>query len=291
MATQPVTVITGTSSGFGFETAALLAAAGHRVYGTMRDVAGRDAETVRKHAELGITTVQLDITDQASVDRAAAKILEAESRVDVLINNAGASYMGALEAFTPAALERQFATNVIGPFRVSRAFLPGMRANRNGLVVFLSSVIARVVIPFMGPYAASKWALEGLAESLSYELHPFGVEVAIVEPGAFATNIGNSRTSPDDPERLASYGDVAKLVGKVGAGLAASAGKSSDVAEAIVALVLLPAGTRPLRTVIPRTAPAEKINELIAPIQRSVLESFGLGDLLPQESIALGSNG
>ena len=216
MSAPSVTVITGTSSGFGYDTARLLAAAGHRVYGTMRDIGGRSAEAARALGALGITAVEMDITDEASVGRGAAKILDAEGHVDVLINNAGASYMGPLEAFTPEALERQLSLNIVGPFRVSRAFLRGMRTQRSGLVVFVSSLAGRVVVPFMGPYSASKWGLEALAEAFSYELHPFGVEVAIVEPGAFSTNIGNSRTEPDDAARLASYGDVAKGAGQVG---------------------------------------------------------------------------
>jgi len=283
MSAPSVTVITGTSSGFGYDTARLLAAAGHRVYGTMRDIGGRSAEAARALGALGITAVEMDITDEASVGRGAAKILDAEGHVDVLINNAGASYMGPLEAFTPEALERQLSLNIVGPFRVSRAFLPGMRTQRSGLVVFVSSLAGRVVVPFMGPYSASKWGLEALAEAFSYELHPFGVEVAIVEPGAFSTNIGNSRTEPDDAARLASYGDVAKGAGQVGAGLAASARNPIEVAEAIAALVALPAGTRPLRTVLPPDAPAAAINKLTAPIQRETLERFGLTAYLSPE--------
>src|SRR6202034_1079233 len=158
MSTQLIAVITGTSTGFGYDTARLLAAEGLRVYGTMRDIAGRNAEPARALAALGVTPVELDVTDQASVDRAAAEILDAAGRVDVLVNNAGTAHMGTTEAFTPASLERQFATNVTGPFRVSRAFLPGMRANRSGLLVFVSSTVGRLVVPFTGVYTASKFA-------------------------------------------------------------------------------------------------------------------------------------
>lgn len=283
MSAPSVTVITGTSSGFGYDTARLLAAAGHRVYGTMRDIGGKSAEAARTLGALGVTAVEMEITDQASVDRGAAKILDAAGHVDVLINNAGASYMGPLEAFTPEALQRQLSLNIVGPFRVSRAFLPGMRAQRSGLVVFLSSGAGRLVVPFMAPYAASKWGLEALAEAFSYELHPFGVEVAIVEPGAFSTNIGNSRTGPDDATVLTSYGDVAKGAAQVGAGLAASARPAIEVAEAIAALVALPPGTRPLRTVVPAGAPTAAVNAATAPIQRAFLEAFGLNAYLPPE--------
>jgi NAD(P)-dependent dehydrogenase (short-subunit alcohol dehydrogenase family) len=283
MAQSLVAVVTGTSTGFGHDTARLLAAAGHRVYGTMRDIAGRNAEAARALTALGITVVELDVTDQASVDRGAAQILAAAGHVDVLVNNAGTAHMGTTEAHTPESFERQFATNVTGPFRVSRAFLPGMRANQSGLIVFVSSVVGRFVVPFTGVYTASKWAVEALAESFSYELRPFGVDIAIVEPGAYNTNIGNVMVFPDDAERLASYGDVAKTFDAIAQGLTQQAGEPIDVAQAIAALVAAPAGTRPLRTAVPAGSPAEAINVAVAPIQRAVLEGFGLSAFLPKE--------
>jgi NAD(P)-dependent dehydrogenase (short-subunit alcohol dehydrogenase family) len=287
MSTPLTAVITGTSTGFGFDTARLLAAAGHRVFGTMRDVAGRNAEPARKLAALGVTVVELDVTNDASVDRGVAEILRAAGHVDVLVNNAGTAHMGTTEAFTPASLERQFATNVTGPFRLSRAFLPGMRARRSGLVVFVSSVVGRFVVPFAGVYVASKWAIEGLAESLSYELRPFNVDVAIVEPGAYATNIFNAIVGPDDAERLASYGEIGKTIDKIGARMGTSAGNPIEVAEAIVALVAAPPGTRALRTTVPADAPASAINESVAPVQRAVLEAYGLDEFLQKEAIAV----
>jgi NAD(P)-dependent dehydrogenase (short-subunit alcohol dehydrogenase family) len=282
MSTPLTAVITGTSSGFGYDTARALAAAGLQVYGTMRDVAGRNAEPARALTALGITIVELDVTDQASVDRAAAQILSAAGHVDVLVNNAGTAHFGTAEAFTPQSFERQFATNVTGPFRITRAFLPGMRENRSGLVVFVSSTVGRLVIPFAGVYTASKWALEALAESLSYELRPFDVDVAIVEPGAYATNILNAVIGPDDADRLASYGDVAKTVDRIGAVLASRFGKDGEVAEAIAQLVAAPAGTRPLRTPVPAGSATTAMNDAAAPIQRAMLEAFDLDALLPK---------
>jgi len=281
MSPSLVAVVTGTSTGFGYDTARLLAAGGYRVFGTMRDIAGRNAEPARKLTALGVTPVEMDVTDQASVDRAAAEILAVAGHVDVLVNNAGTAHMGVTEAHTPASLERQLATNVVGPFRVSRAFLPGMRERGSGLVVFVSSVVGRIVIPFMGTYASSKWAIEALAESFSYELRPFGVDVAIVEPGAYATNIFNSVIVADDTARVASYGEVAKTFDAIAAGLAGTTRDPIEVAEAIVALVALPAGTRPLRTPVPGESPAAAINAAAAPIEQAVLEAYGLGHLLP----------
>jgi NAD(P)-dependent dehydrogenase (short-subunit alcohol dehydrogenase family) len=282
MPDQQIAVITGTSTGFGYQIAEKLTHAGVRVFGTMRDVAGRNAGAKKSLEALGVTVVELDVTDQASVDRGAAAILSAAGHVDILINNAGNSYAGLTETFTPEAIERQYATNVIGPMRVSRAFLPGMRERKGGLVLFVSSLVGRVVVPFMGVYASSKWALEALAETLSYELRPFAVDVAIVQPGAYATNISNSRVTSDDADRVAAYGATANIGAIVGNALASSARDASEVADAIVALVQLPAGTRPLRAAVPAASPSASVNEVTEPIQRALIESFGMSDLLPK---------
>ena len=280
LSSAQVAVVTGTSTGFGHDTARLLGEAGNVVFGTMRDIAGRNAEPAKALERLGITVVDMDVTDDDSVERGSAKILDAAGRIDVLVNNAGTAHFGTAEAFTPASLERQLATNVIGPFRLARAFLPAMREQHSGLVVFVSSVVGRFAMPFNGVYTSSKWAIEALAEAFSYELRPFGVDVAIVEPGAYATNIGNVMIKPDDVERLASYGEIAKTADDIMAGLGSVAGSPIEVAEAIAALVAAKPGTRPLRTVVPSDSPATRINELVAPIQRSILENFGLGRFL-----------
>ncbi|MBD5635403.1 MAG: SDR family oxidoreductase [Candidatus Eremiobacteraeota bacterium] len=285
MQQQRIAVITGTSTGFGYQIAEKLTHAGIRVYGTMRDVAGRNAGAKSSLEALGVTVVELDVTDQASVDRGAAAILAEAGHVDIVINNAGNSHSGVTEAFTPESIERQYATNVIGPIRISRAFLPGMRERESGLVVFVSSVVGRVVIPFLGVYASSKWALEALAESLSYELRPFDVDIAIVEPGAYATNISNVRVAPDDTARVEAYGATAKIFERVGAALAAGARDASEVGDAVLALVETPAGTRPLRTPVPAQSPAEAVNAAVTPIQRGVLEAYGLGELLPKTHV------
>jgi len=280
---QKTIVVTGASSGFGRDTAERFAGAGWRVFATIRDPRGRHAQPAAELETLGIRVVDLEVTDQASVDRAAAEILAA-GPVDVLVNNAGAAYFGILEAFTPETIQRQYDVNVFGPMRVNRAFLPGMRERRQGLIVYVSSVVGRLALPFGGVYASSKWALEALAETSSYELAPLGIDVAIVQPGAYGTNISNSRVDPDDAARSAGYGDLVPLAANVfGALTAAAAGRDSrEVADAIFALAEQPAGTRPLRTTVPNDPSVAAINDAVAPIQRNVLVNFGLGDLLPK---------
>jgi len=284
---QQTIVVTGASSGFGRNTAERFAAAGWRVFATIRDPRGKHAKATAKLEQQGIRVVDLEITDQPSVDRAAAEILAA-GPVDVLVNNAGASFFGVLEAFTPETAARQFDVNVFGPLRVNRAFLPGMRERRRGLVVYLSSVVGRLVIPFGGVYTASKWALEAFAETASYELAPFGIDVAIVQPGAFGTNIANSRTDADDTARLSGYADVTPLSANVFGPLstAAAARDSREVAEAIFALAELPAGTRPLRMPVPADEyGVDAINAAVAPIQRELMVNWGLSELLPKAPV------
>jgi NAD(P)-dependent dehydrogenase (short-subunit alcohol dehydrogenase family) len=282
MSQQRVAVVTGTSTGFGFQIAEKLSRAGLRVFGTMRDTAGRNAEPKRALEALGVTVVELDVTNQASVDRGTAEILGAAGRVDILVNNAGTAHMGVTEAFTPEDVERQFAVNVLGPVRMYRALLPGMRERKSGLVIFVSSVVGRLVIPFMGVYSSSKWALEAIAESLSYELRPFGVDVAVVEPGAYPTNIFSAMIPADDSARVEAYGETAKIVDAIGAGLSSATGDPGEVADAILALVEAPAGARALRTPVPAGNAAAAYNAAVAPVQRGLLENYGLDALLPK---------
>jgi NAD(P)-dependent dehydrogenase (short-subunit alcohol dehydrogenase family) len=280
-------LITGASSGFGRHTAEAFLARGWRVYASLRDAAGRNAAAAAELRALGADVVELDVTDQASVDRAAAAIHASTPALDVVVNNAGTLFMGPVETFTPEAAERQFATNVFGVLRVNRAFLPPMRARRNGLIVFVSSVVGRFIMPGNGLYTSSKFAIEALAETSAYELATVGVDVAIVEPGAFATNIGNAIVWPDDQERLAGYGEVLAIGQKIGEQLAkaGSTRDARDVAHAIVHLATLPAGERPLRTVVPAEGRVTAINAALAPFQRETLETAGLASLIPKHAI------
>ncbi len=282
---QPrIAVITGASSGFGTRTVEALLADGWRVFGTMRNTTTKNAAAAGALRAAGADVVELDVLSDASVDAAAATILAAGTP-DLLVNNAGNSFFGMTEAFTPAAVERQFATNVVGPLRVNRAFLPAMRARKSGLVIFVSSIVGRLIIPFGGVYGASKFALEALAEASSYELAPFGVDVAIVQPGAYPTDIAANGARPDDEARTASYGDLPATIGgaiQAALGGAAQGRDPADVAHAIVRLANLPAGERPLRTTVPADPATDAINAAVAPIQAGVMEAFGFGNLLPK---------
>ncbi len=281
MPNQRVAVITGASSGFGRLTAEALAAAGWRVYAGVRNVADRNADAAKRLREAGVMVVELDVTDDASVDAAAARVLEEAGAVDVLMNNAGSGYFGIIEAFTPAAIERQFAVNVFGPLRVNRAFLPSMRYRRRGLIVYVSSTLGRYVLPFSGPYAASKWAIEAFAEVSSYELAPFGVDVTILEPGAFRTEIFAKFTGADDAARIVSYGDVPKYAEVLTSAFdqEMEGRDPAEVARAVLNLAEMPEGTRPLRLPVPANPAMEANNAAGEAYQRQFLQDYGLHEM------------
>jgi len=204
-------LITGSSSGIGRAAAERFAARGWRVFASMRDP-GRGEALRARAAERGwrLTTPALDVTDDVSVAAAAADVLgETGGRLDVLVNNAGYYAFGPLEETSPDELRAQLETNVVGVLRVTRAVLPAMRARRAGTVVTLGSVSGRVAVPISGPYAASKWALEGMIESLRLELIPFGVRVALIEPGPYHTALHeNERLSADAGRADSPYADL-----------------------------------------------------------------------------------
>lgn len=285
-------VITGTSSGFGKITSKHLAKAGHTVFATMRGVEGKNAKVaaeLRSFAEqenVKLHVVELDVTSQASVDAAIARI-EKSGAIDAVINNAGFGFFGHGESISADQLAQQLDVNVVGVQRVNRAVLPGMRAKGKGLLVHVSSGLGRLVLPAMGVYGASKFALEALAEAYRYELAPLGIDSVIVQPGAFATDFFGNVPAPANPERGAAYGPVADLGDKLGAAMHAmtsSANAPSPVliAEALAKLLETPFGKRPLRTVVdPLTGQGtETINGVASQVQKGVLESMGLAALL-----------
>ena len=205
-------LITGTSTGFGRDTAERLARRGDHVFATMRDLEGRNAEHREALEELAareglrLRVLALDVTDQASVDSAVAEALAGAGGLDVVINNAGIAALGVTEAFTPEQFEQIFAVNVDGVVRVNRAVLPSMRRQRSGLLVHVSSAAGRVTVPALAAYCASKYALEAIADAYRYELLPFGVDSILVEPGVYRTGIHDRLMPPADAARLADYG-------------------------------------------------------------------------------------
>jgi NAD(P)-dependent dehydrogenase (short-subunit alcohol dehydrogenase family) len=210
MNSKQVVLITGSSTGFGRLFTETLARNGHTVFATMRDLGGRNAKNaseIRALAEkdsLPIHVLELDVTDDTSVERAVDAAIAKAGRIDVAINNAGYYISGLEESVTTEQAQRLMDTNFLGPARVNRAVLPHMRRQRSGVLIHVSSGAGRVVLPSVGFYCASKFALEALAEAYSYELAGQGIESVIVQPGAYETAVfGNSVVAADEAQRRA----------------------------------------------------------------------------------------
>jgi NAD(P)-dependent dehydrogenase (short-subunit alcohol dehydrogenase family) len=287
-------LITGASSGFGRDTAETLAQAGHQVFASMRDVADRN----RPHAEAlqakGIHVVELDVTDDTSVERGVTSVLEQAGRLDVLVNNAGIGSAGISEAFTTEQVRALFDVNVFGIQRTLRAVLPAFRAQGDGLVVNIGSILGRVTFPFFGHYGASKFAIEALTDSYRYELSTLGIDVVLVQPSNYPTNIFASAQRPGDAARSLGYGEIGAIPGKMVETLMElfegdNAPNAHDVAEAIAQLVEQPNGTRPARLVVGQSFGADIINAQAVSIQAQLIEGLGLGKLAELQTGSAGA--
>jgi len=258
-------LVTGSNSGFGRLMVETLARKGYSVFAGMRDVAGKNApaaEALRQAAErerLVLHIVDLDVTDDASVEQAVEAILGTTGRLDVVVNNAGVAYSGPLEAFTLEQVRQQFETNLFSVVRVNRAALPHMRTQGSGLLLQIGSIAGRLALPFLGLYGATKFALEGLTESYRDELAPCGIDAAIIEPGTYPTTISANRQVAADAERFVLYqaGMEAFMALFYAENRSATPPDSQEVADAVARVIALPAGKRPLHTVVATAAQRE----------------------------------
>jgi NAD(P)-dependent dehydrogenase (short-subunit alcohol dehydrogenase family) len=187
-----VAVVTGSSSGIGFETSLVLARNNFHTYATMRNPErGTKMREVQSGENLPIKIIQLDVTSDKSVREAIQSILFETGRIDVLVNNAGYGLVGAFEELGMDEIKQQYETNFFGVIRVTQAVIPIMKEQKSGVIVNISSGAGRFGYPGGSAYVSTKFALEGLSESISYELEPFGIKVALVEPGFVRTNFSN----------------------------------------------------------------------------------------------------
>ncbi|KAA5845387.1 SDR family oxidoreductase [Pseudomonas chlororaphis] len=292
---QSVILITGASSGFGALTARALADAGHIVYASMRETLGRNAPQVaevRRYADehrVDLRSVELDVASSASVEAGVARIVADCGRLDVIIHNAGHMAFGPAEAFTPEQFAQLYDINVLSTQRVNRAALPQLRKQGRGLVLWISSSSARGgTPPYLAPYFAAKAAMDSLAVSYAGELARWGVETSIIVPGAFTqgTNHFAHSGAPADQARAAEYnqGPYAGVPEQALNGLAALEPADADVTEvakAIVEIVGLPFGSRPLRRHIdPSQDGAEIVNAMADRVRAEMFRRIGLEDLL-----------
>jgi NAD(P)-dependent dehydrogenase (short-subunit alcohol dehydrogenase family) len=187
-----VAVVTGSSSGIGYESSLALAREGFLTYATMRNLEkGSSIKSDSDKENLPLKIMQLDVTDDASVSKAVQSIISESGRIDVIVNNAGYGLVGAFEDLTLDEIKQQYETNFFGVVRVTQAVIPIMRKQKSGRIINISSGAGRFGYPGGSAYVSTKFAMEGLSESLSYELDPFGIKVILVEPGVIRTNFGN----------------------------------------------------------------------------------------------------
>jgi NAD(P)-dependent dehydrogenase (short-subunit alcohol dehydrogenase family) len=294
-----VILITGTSTGFGRTAAETLARRGYPVFATMRDISGRNAanrkalQSLAEREGWNLDVLDMDVTNEASVNQAVQQALDRAGRIDVAINNAGIAAQGVTEAFPVEQYQQVFDVNLFGAVRVNRAVLPAMRRQRSGLLIHVSSAAGRAVIPGFGVYCASKFALEALADAYRFELSAFGIDSVLVEPGVHRTPILEKFPAPTDRNRVAAYGSIAEAVEKL-KGILERASRAPEtpgpegVVEAFVRLIETPAGERPFRT-LPTAALRpilQPYNEMAEKVRDAIVQQFDVPEELtaPREA-------
>jgi NAD(P)-dependent dehydrogenase (short-subunit alcohol dehydrogenase family) len=281
-------LITGASGGFGKLTVEKLISNGHKVAAGMRDVIGRNKSTADALSTLGAIIIELDVTKDESVTNGVAKAIENLGGLDVLMNNAGIGSAGMLEFFTTADFQKVYEVNVFGVQRMNRAVVPFFRNQKSGLIVYTSSLLGRITLPFYGLYQTSKWALEALAENYRAELSTFGIENCIVEPGGYPTAFAENLVYPSDTSQAANYGDFINAPQKMGEsfGNVLANNPQQDpqrVADAFAELIDKPVGEKPFRTTVDFIGmgdQVEKYNEHLSQVTNDLYSNFGIADML-----------
>lgn len=267
MSDPKVVLITGVSSGIGRAAAIRFAKSGCRVYGTVRNTAKADGVP-------GVTVIEMDIRDDASIERGVRTIIAQDKRIDVLVNSAGVTLLGAAEETSIAEAQTLFDTNLFGLLRTIQAVLPHMRAQRSGRIVNISSVLGFLPAPYMALYAASKHAVEGLSETLDHEVRQFGVRVSLVEPSFTKTNL--DLNAPQAASIIPDYQQERGLVSAAIQRNVQTAPTPDGVAATIIDAALggwkmrhTPKGEASLLAKLRRFMPA-------APVERGIRKTFGL---------------
>jgi NAD(P)-dependent dehydrogenase (short-subunit alcohol dehydrogenase family) len=292
---KQVVVITGASSGFGRLSANALANAGHTVYASMRDTAGRnavqvaDVEKYAREYSVDLRAIELDVGSQGSVDAAIARIIAEQGRIDVVMHNAGHMVFGPAEAFTPEQLAELYDVNVLSTQRVNRAVLPQLRKQGRGLLLWVSSSSsAGGTPPYLAPYFAAKAGMDAMAVVYARELSRWGIETSIIVPGAFTggTNHFAHAGSPADKARVSEYeagpyAGFGEEIQKAFAAIVPPEADASSVADAIVRIVDTPFGKRPFRVhVDPSQDGADVAFAVIDRVRNEMLHRVGFSDLL-----------
>ena len=238
---QKVAIITGSSSGIGHATALLLARNRFHTYATMRNIKKSvDIMEIANRERLPLQVIQLDVNDDTSIRNSIEKVISEKQRIDLLVNNAGYGLIGAFEDLSAEEIKSQFETNFFGVIRLTQQVLPIMRKQKSGTIVNVSSGAGRIGFPGMSAYVSSKFALEGLSESMSYELEPFGIKIVIIEPGVIRTNFKKnavmSKKSLDD-SFISPYSSIVQKMDASITSIIEHATPPEEVAKAILHVV------------------------------------------------------
>lgn len=281
-------LVTGASGAFGSLTCIQLAENGHQIVGTMRSTQGKNEAIANALKAKGVKLVEMDVTNEESVNSCVSLAIEIMGGLDTVFNNAGIGANGILECFTTDDIKRMFEVNVFGVQRLMRAVLPHLRTQGKGTIIHTSSCIGRVTTPFLASYSASKYALESLAEGYRAELSGFGIESCIVEPGGFPTGFMSGMITPSDTERMNQYGEMAMLPETSLSGYIAYVESIPEqrperVAEAVTALVEIPFGEKPFRTVVDLSGLKQSIenyNKVLNETTKEIYAANGVENLL-----------
>ena len=277
------TVITGSSSGFGYLSTLTLARKGYKVWATMRNTDTKNALkkeellTIAEKEDLNISVLELDVTKDGSVTKAIEEIINVDGKIDHLVNNAGYMFVGITEAYSIAQAKDQFETNFFGIVRMVKAVAPQMRKQEEGLIINVTSIAGRLTFPYFGLYCASKHAVEAYSQALRYELAPHGIEVSLVEPGPFGTNLLYSGPREADQDVFDDYGNQKNEPAGLlkyfdGFFQSEDAPDPQLVADDIALLIEAQRGKRQERVVSGVGFGAENYNEKVYPIQKSVVK-------------------
>jgi NADP-dependent 3-hydroxy acid dehydrogenase YdfG len=281
-------LVTGASGAFGSLTCIQLAENGHQVVGTFRSLTGKNEAIANELKAKGVALVEMDVTNEDSVNAGVKSAIEMMGGLDTVFNNAGIGANGILECFTASDIQKMFDVNVFGVHRVMRAVLPFLRQKGKGTIIHTSSCIGRVTTPFLASYSASKYALESLAEGYRAELSGFGIESCIVEPGGYPTAFMSGMITPSDTERMNQYGEMASLPdasikGYVGYVESIPEQRPERVAEAVLKIVNTPFGEKPFRTVVDFSGlkqPIENYNKVLNETTKAIYTANGVVNLL-----------
>lgn len=281
-------LITGANGGFGKLTVLTLLQKGHQVAASMRDPERRNKLLASELSEAGAKIVSIDVTSNEGVTRGVKDAISQLNGLDVLINNAGVGVHGMQEFFTVEDYQKLFDINLFGVQRMNRAVIPYFREQQDGLILYTSSCLGRVALPFYGPYQSTKWALESMAENYRLELSGFGIENCIVEPGGYATAFAENLVQPGDKSKEPYYGEFSKAPEESLQGFmrfleANPQQNPQKVADTFSKIIDLPKGERPFRTPVDFIGMGEliqKYNEHLEQITTGLLTNFGSQGLL-----------